>query len=101
MIDDVSGRYHTVYIINQSGHVAYLNTAAFEAAGIGLRPGQPGFPADDANFQKDDLGNLDGIILEEAVTQLAKFLPKLEPPQVVTDTHHKHQNRANRSITTV
>jgi len=101
MIDDVSGRYHPVYIINQSGHVAYLNTAAFEAAGIGLRPGQPGFPADDANFQKDDQGNLDGIILEEAVTQLAKFLPKLEPPQVVAGARHVLQSWASRGITTV
>jgi len=101
MLDEVAGDGHPVFILNQSGHFAYLNTAGFKAAKIGTRPEDPGYPSKDPNFQKDGNGKLTGVIVEEAVTIIAPFLPKLQPHEVLASAREVLRTWASRGITTV
>ena len=101
MLDEVAGEGHPVFILNQSGHFAYLNTAGFKAANIGICPGDTGYPAQDANFQRDESGKLTGIIVEEAVTVITPFLPKLLPGEVLAGAREVLRTWTTRGITTV
>ncbi len=56
-LDSVSTE-HPVFVLNASGHLAYANRAAFEAAGLGEDVENP----DGAEFVRDASGNLTGTI---------------------------------------
>lgn len=56
-LDSVSTE-HPVFVLNSSGHLAYANRAAFEAAGIGEDVKNP----DGAEFVRDSSGKLTGTI---------------------------------------
>lgn len=67
---------------NPSGHVAYVNKAAFTAAGIAVRPNDADhrltYPADDPYFVKATDGDgeyLNGFVLETAANKLTNALP--------------------------
>ena len=74
MLDSINKNV-PIFIINQSGHIGYANSAAFKAALI--------FPEEvqrDPNFQKDK-GELTGLVFEKAVSRVAAFIspkPKIE-----------------------
>jgi predicted amidohydrolase YtcJ len=82
-----------VYIINQSGHVAYVNQLAFNLAKI---------PNDikDTNFHRDVKGNLDGVLFEEAVSVFSPFIPKISPEAFIGLARKTLNSWAARGITT-
>lgn len=56
-LDQISTE-HPIFILNTSGHLAYINSLAFEAAGIDENtPNPPG-----AEYVKDDHGKLNGVV---------------------------------------
>ena len=66
-----------LFIINQSGHLAYCNTAAFRKASIGTKAGEPGFPVKDPEFERDPTKIfLNGVVKETAVKKIAGYLPQ-------------------------
>ncbi|KAK0705606.1 amidohydrolase 3 [Lasiosphaeris hirsuta] len=77
---------------NPSGHISYVNKAAFAAAGFAVRPHDPDpnlkYPWDDPYFVKatDEYGEyLNGVVLETAANKLASALPGkyLDPQRIV------------------
>ncbi|KAK3349652.1 amidohydrolase family-domain-containing protein [Lasiosphaeria hispida] len=77
---------------NPSGHISYVNKAAFAAAGFAVRPNDPDpalkYPGDDPYFIKatDEEGEyLNGVVLETAANTLASKLPSkyLDPKRIV------------------
>ncbi|EPE03068.1 amidohydrolase 3 [Ophiostoma piceae UAMH 11346] len=90
-----------LYVINQSGHVAYVNTVALKALGIGIRPGEPGYPVGDENYQKNEKdGSLTGLLFEDAVGAAGKNLPKPTAAEAVAGARSVLQRWASRGITT-
>jgi len=69
ILDDVSTTT-PIFILNQSGHIAYVNQEALDRAGV--TPENAGH-----DFQRDADGNLTGVLLELAV---AKVGAKLKSP---------------------
>lgn len=64
-----------IFILNQSGHIAYVNSKAFEIAGVTNSTPNPG---DGGIYQKDAQGKLTGVLIEGAA--YAAFLAKMPPP---------------------
>jgi predicted amidohydrolase YtcJ len=83
-----------VYIINQSGHVAYVNQLALDLAKI---------PADikDPNFHRGPDGKLDGVLFEETVSVFSPFIPKISPEAFVSLARTTLKSWAARGTTTV
>ena len=72
-----------IFIINQSGHIAYVNHKAFEIAGVSDSTPNPG---DGGIYQKNAQGKLTGVLIEGA--SYAAFLKKMPPPsEAVSYTH--------------
>ena len=57
ILDGISPQ-HPIFILNASGHLAYANSKAFEAAGIDSNVESP----QGAEFVKDSQGNLSGVM---------------------------------------
>lgn len=74
--DETVSRGHPVYVLNQLGHVAYVNSEAFKLAGVDDR-------IDDPEFQKKD-GKLTGVLFETAVIKLAEYIPGPSADQVIS-----------------
>jgi len=83
-----------VYIINQSGHVAYVNSLALDFAKI---------PSDikDSNFHRGQDGKLDGVLFEEAVSAFSPFIPKISPETFIELARATLKSWAARGTTTV
>jgi predicted amidohydrolase YtcJ len=83
-----------VYIINQSGHVAYVNQLALDLAKI---------PANikDPDFHRGSDGKLDGVLFEEAVAAFSPFTPKIGPEAFVSLARTTLKSWAARGTTTV
>ncbi|KAK4445677.1 amidohydrolase family-domain-containing protein [Podospora aff. communis PSN243] len=68
-----------VYILNQSGHLAYCNTHAFTAANLGTKSTDKNYPLDDTFFEHittpSGVKILTGVVKETAVSTMAKALP--------------------------
>ncbi|KAL1892620.1 hypothetical protein Sste5346_006905 [Sporothrix stenoceras] len=100
LLDKLSDEHTAIYVMNQSGHVGYVNTVAFRELGIGIRPSEPGFPADDENYQKGADGALTGLLFEDAVTALGKNLSKPTAAEAVAGGRGVLQRWASKGITT-
>lgn len=98
---DEAAKGNPVYIVNQSGHVGYANTAAFQDAKTGVEPSEPGYPSNDGNYEKDANGNLTGIVLEDAVKSMAAYVPQLSPNDVITTGRDVLRGWARKGTTTV
>ncbi|KAE9367213.1 hypothetical protein N431DRAFT_445875 [Stipitochalara longipes BDJ] len=83
-----------VYIINQSGHVAYVNQLALQLAKI---------PDDikDSNFHRSLDGKLDGVLFEEAVSVFSPYIPKISPETFIGLARSTLKSWAARGTTTV
>ncbi|OAA56145.1 Amidohydrolase 3 [Niveomyces insectorum RCEF 264] len=104
LLDEVSDGQTAVFIMNQSGHVGYINSAGFAALGIGIRRGDPGYPADNENYQKntdDPTGVLTGLVFEDAVNDVSRNLPKPAEADAVAGARSVLQTWATKGITTV
>lgn len=64
-----------IFILNQSGHIAYVNHKAFEIAGVTDSTPNPG---DGGIYQKNAQGKLTGVLIEAAA--YSAFLKKMPPP---------------------
>ena len=64
-----------IFVLNQSGHIAYVNHKAFEIAGV--TDSTPN-PAGGGVFQKNAQGKLTGVLIEGA--SYLPFLEKMPPP---------------------
>jgi len=67
-----------IFVLNQSGHIAYVNHKAFEIAGIADSTPNP---AGGGVFQKNAQGKLTGVLIEGA--SYLPFLAKMPPPSEV------------------
>lgn len=60
-----------IYVLNQSAHVAYVNSKALEEAGVTAEN-----VANNPQFQRDKkTGQLTGLLFEQAVGYVAKYIP--------------------------
>ncbi|ERS97626.1 hypothetical protein HMPREF1624_05797 [Sporothrix schenckii ATCC 58251] len=104
LLDEVSGngaQDTAIYVLNQSGHIAYVNSVVFRALGVGKRPGELGYPADDENYQKRaEDGALTGLLFEDAVFALGTNLPKPTAADTVAGGRRILQRWASKGITT-
>lgn len=72
--------HNPIIIMHDSMHMAYLNSAAFEAAKIDKNTPSP----KGGEFIKDAKGELTGLIIEEpAITIFLKYVIKITPEQYV------------------
>lgn len=71
---DALSTNHPVMILNLSGHIAYVNTLAYQTAGVTKDTPDPV----GGRFMKDTSGNLSGIV--EEVGALQAFVEKIPPP---------------------
>lgn len=74
VLDNISTEY-PIFILNQSGHLAYVNSTALEIAGITDATTDP-------NYQKSN-GKLTGIIFEEAVATVGALIPPLKAETLI------------------
>ncbi|CAK7204335.1 hypothetical protein SEUCBS139899_007090 [Sporothrix eucalyptigena] len=100
LLDEISDEHTAVYVLNQSGHVGYVNTVAFHELGFGTKPGEPGYPGNDENFQKREDGSLTGLLFEDAVQALGKNLSKPTAAEAIAGGRNILQRWASRGITT-
>ncbi|PVG04323.1 hypothetical protein CPB86DRAFT_810165 [Serendipita vermifera] len=86
---------HPVFILNQSGHVAYVNSKAFEIAGVTVESVQ-------GNKQYEVVdGKLTGVIFEQAVEQIGLLVNKPTKDQMVRFGIRTVEKWARRGCTTV
>lgn len=101
LLDDLSDEHTAIFVLNQSGHVGYVNTVAFRQLGVGIRPGEPGYPANDENYQKRaEDGALTGLLFEEAVSAPGKNLSKPTAAEAVAGGRDVLQRWVSKGITT-
>ncbi|MCJ1399061.1 hypothetical protein MMC11_002263 [Xylographa trunciseda] len=72
---DAISTEHPIFIMNQSGHVAYVNSAALSQAGINAENA-------DASYQKVD-GKLTGVIFELAVSKIGLLVPTVDTATMI------------------
>ncbi|KAM7184412.1 Amidohydrolase 3 [Naviculisporaceae sp. PSN 640] len=96
-------KHNPLYILSQSGHLAYVNTLAFQAANIDTHAGDKHFPVDNSLFEKTPDGSaLNGIIRETAVQTVSKHLPQLPMQEtIIKNMASVLQQWASRGCTTV
>lgn len=95
MLDKISTKY-PIYIINQSGHVAYASTLTLENAGV-----TKDSVKDDESYQKDDKGELTGVIYEQALARIGKQVPQLTADLVFDYCNRTIRKWSSRGCTTV
>ena len=78
MLDKVSTTV-PIFIVNQSGHIAYVNHKALELAGITESTPNPG---GGGKYLKDAKGKLTGVLIEPPT--YAAFMAKMPPPSPAT-----------------
>jgi predicted amidohydrolase YtcJ len=64
-----------IFIVNQSGHIAYVNHKALELAGV--NEGTPN-PGGGGKYLKDSKGKLTGVLIEPPT--FSAFMAKMPPP---------------------
>jgi predicted amidohydrolase YtcJ len=64
-----------ILVMNQSGHIAYVNHKAFELAGINDKTPNPG---NGGIYMKDAQGRLTGVVVEPSA--ILSFVKKMPPP---------------------
>jgi hypothetical protein len=74
LLDSISTQ-HAIFILNASGHLAYANSRAFEAAGIDSNVENP----QGAEFVRDSQGNLNGVMKNMlSFIQVMQANPKMQ-----------------------
>lgn len=87
-----------IMVINQSGHIAYVNHKAFELAGINDKTPNPG---DGGIYMKDAQGRLTGVVVEPtAILSLIKKMPPPSEADIVRAIQKTAKNIASKGVTT-
>lgn len=97
LLDQVSTT-NPIFIVNQSGHIAYVNHKALELAGITENTPNPG---NGGVYSRDAQGKLTGVLIEPP--SYSAFAKKMTPPsqEVVVDAYMKTVQRMSAAgITT-
>ncbi|KAL9044437.1 MAG: hypothetical protein Q9214_002425 [Letrouitia sp. 1 TL-2023] len=75
-LDGISNKI-PIFILNQSGHIAYVNSPTFAVANI-----TDDNVKNDTSFQKDANGHLTGLLFEQAIARVVRCTPKPSPLEV-------------------
>lgn len=97
LLDKVSTT-NPIFIVNQSGHIAYVNHKALEVSGVTENTPNPG---NGGVYVRDDQGKLTGVLVEPP--SYAAFAKKMTPPskQIAVDAYKKTvKNMSAAGITT-
>jgi predicted amidohydrolase YtcJ len=97
ILDKVSTEVPIV-VMNQSGHIAYVNHKAFELAGITDQTPNPG---DGGIFMKDTKGKLTGVVIEpSAILAVVKKMPPPSEADLAKAMQKTAKYIASKGVTT-
>ena len=97
ILDKVSTEVPIV-VMNQSGHIAYVNHKAFEIAGINDKTPNPG---DGGIYLKDAQGRLTGVVVEaSAILSVLKNMPPPTEADLVQAMQKTAKYIASKGVTT-
>ena len=97
ILDKVSTEVPIV-VMNQSGHIAYVNHKAFEMAGINDKTPNPG---DGGIYLKDAQGRLTGVVVEaSAILSVLKNMPPPTEADLVQAMQKTAKYIASKGVTT-
>lgn len=97
LLDTVSTT-NPIFVVNQSGHIAYVNHKALELAGITDSTPNPG---NGGIYVKDAQGRLTGVLIEPAsYNEFAKRMTPPSPEMLVEAYKKTVRNIASKGITT-
>jgi len=87
-----------ILVMNQSGHIAYVNHKAFELAGITDKTPNPG---DGGIYMKDAQGHLTGVVIEpSAILSLVKHMPPPSDAELAAAMQKTAKYIASKGVTT-
>jgi len=87
-----------ILVMNQSGHIAYVNHKAFELAGINDKTPSPG---DGGIYMKDAQGHLTGVVVEaSAILSLVKKMPPPSDADIARAMQKTAKYIASKGVTT-
>ena len=87
-----------ILVMNQSGHIAYVNHKAFELAGINDKTPNPG---DGGIYMKDAQGKLTGVIVEaSAILSFVKKMPAPTDAELAQAMQKTAKYIASKGVTT-
>jgi predicted amidohydrolase YtcJ len=92
ILDGISTE-HPIFIINQSGHLAYINSAAFQRAGITV--------ANAGSSYQQVNGKLTGVIYELAVGAIGLLMPQPNPEIMIRYCQQTLEKWASAGCTTI
>jgi predicted amidohydrolase YtcJ len=95
-LDRVSGD-HPVYLIHVSGHLATANSAALKIAGVTRDTPDPSGGV----IEHDARGELSGIVKDNAMELVAKFLPQEETDLAVRAAKYVSESALSFGLTTI
>ena len=95
-LDRVSGD-HPVYLIHVSGHLAMANSAALKIAGMTRDTPDPSGGV----IEHDARGELSGIVKDNAMELVAKFLPQEETDLAVRAAKYVSESALSFGLTTI
>ena len=96
MLDDISSS-HPMYLTHKSLHSGWANSKALELAGIRTDSPDP----KDGQFQRDENGQLTGILLESAMRVVEKAIPRPDKPERMQALLQAQQSLFAMGITSV
>ena len=92
ILDSISEK-HPIFIMNQSGHLAYANSEVFKRAGITVaNAGQ--------NYQRAN-GKLTGVIYEDAVAYIGRLVPPIATSKLIKACQRTLESWASTGCTTI
>jgi predicted amidohydrolase YtcJ len=87
-----------ILVMNQSGHIAYVNHKAFELAGITDKTPNPG---EGGIYMKDAQGRLTGVVIEaSAILSLVKHMPPPSDAELAAAMQKTAKYIASKGVTT-
>lgn len=95
-LDRVSGD-HPVYLVHVSGHLGTANSAALKIAGMTRDTPNPSGGV----IEHDASGELTGIVKDNAMELVAKFLPQEEPDLAARAAKHVSESALSFGLTTI
>lgn len=73
---DAAGEGHPVIVYHRGGHIAFVNSQAFQAAGVSETTPDP----DGGRFEHDASGHLTGRVADKAVERFRQLIPSQPRP---------------------
>lgn len=96
LLDNISSK-HPIYLTHKSLHSGWANTAALEAAGINKNSENP----QDGEYQRDEKGELTGILMESAMRVMEKAIPRPDRSECICALSTAQKSLLRYGITSV